>query len=214
MPIEMIVLHMLFQQCVCFKQDFSRNMFIPSSSNIFRSGLQSIGDSECSNSLPYAVNIERWMKKNAEPSGMVRRSIANDGINYKQRAWSLPPKMIQLSSFMFFAIENIRKSPFCVICVCVCLVPHQPPPSMSTILLMNKILHHQGWFSRYSQGFNHPRWSQVVVNGISEPSAHSSEFINFESKLKCSSGKPQHNLGGGWTNPFEKIVVKLDHFPR
>ena len=137
MPIEMIVLPMLFQQCVCFKQDFSRNMFIPSSSNIFRSGLQSIGDSECSNSLPYAVNIERWMKKNAEPSGMVRRSIANDGINYKQRAWSLPPKMIQLSSFMFFAIENIRKSPFCVICVCVF------GPSSATSIYVNHTVNEQ-----------------------------------------------------------------------
>ena len=31
------------------------------------------------------------------------------------------------------------------------------------ILLMDKILHHQGWWlSHYSSGFNHPRWCRIL----------------------------------------------------
>ena len=34
---------------------------------------------------------------------------------------------------------------------------------VAEILLMDKILHHQGWWlSRYLQGFNHPRWCRIL----------------------------------------------------
>ena len=36
--------------------------------------------------------------------------------------------------------------------------------------------------------------------------------------LQCSNSQVQKNniplLGGGWTNPLEKYLSKLDHFPR
>ena len=42
---------------------------------------------------------------------------------------------------------------------------------MGPLLLMDKILHHQGWWiSHYLQGFNHPRWCRILsinsINGL------------------------------------------------
>ena len=41
-------------------------------------------------------------------------------------------------------------------------------PLKTNILLMDKILHHQGWWlSHYLKGFNHPRWCRILsINSI------------------------------------------------
>ena len=60
-------------------------------------------------------------------------------------------------------------------------------PQTFGILLMDKILHHQGWWlSHYLQGFNHPRWCRISsINSMLRVSPPKNCKISDIPGVKC-----------------------------
>ena len=51
-------------------------------------------------------------------------------------------------------------------------------------------------------------WSYIYIHG-------KKQVLSYSDHVGSKKNMEQHNLAGGWTNPFEKYyIVKLDHIPR